>query len=49
MIRFYLNVTSPGHSIAMKARGKLFIHQGRTTLYQLFRYTYQCRFNAMFT
>ena len=32
-----------------KARGKLFIHQGRTSLYRLFRYTSQCRLNVVFT
>jgi len=32
-----------------EARSKMFIEQGRTTLYRLFRYTGQYRFNAMFT
>jgi len=42
-------VTLPGHEIVMKARGKLFIDQGRTTLYRQLRYIGQYKFNAMFT
>ena len=33
----------------MTAQSKLFIDQGRTTLYQLFRYIDQYRFNYVFT
>ena len=34
--------------MAVTARSKLFIDQGRTTLYQLFRYIDQYRFNNVF-
>jgi len=40
-------LTSPGHQIAMIP--KLFIDQGRTTLYRLFWYIGQYRLNTVFT
>ena len=46
IIRSYFNVTSPGHYIAMKARSKLFIDQGRITLYRLFWYIGKNMFNV---
>ena len=42
-------MTSPGHLIAMKARSNLYIDQGRTTLYRLFRYICQYRVDVMCT
>ena len=43
----YFNVTSSGLWIAMKARSKQFIDQGRTTLYERFWYICQYRCNVV--